>query len=168
MGFPRPLFFIETAVVAASSLIVRINGNKLYHICTDDCRTSCWSHSAIHVIHSGLFYLWVVCQCVSAHSCAGIIPTCWGLFAKIRRRRPGCVKCSHHASLHAWAAHAHSSSPHYRLSPSHYLSHAHTLVSCFSFCVCISLTLCDLSVYVWPFCCSAPANDGTGIAGVLH
>lgn len=48
------------------------------------------------------------------------------------------------------------------------LSCAHALVSCFSFHVCFSPALCDLSVYVWPFCRCAPANDGTGIAGVLH
>lgn len=52
------------------------------------------------------------------------------------------------------------------------LSHTHTrsLSSLLSHSACVppALPLCDLSVYVWPFCRSAPANDGTGIAGVLH
>lgn len=96
---------------------------------------------------------WYVHVClfvsVSAHSCAGIIPTCWGLFAKIRRRRPGYVKCSHHASLHAWATHAHSSSPHYRLPPSYYLSHAHTLSFLVSHSVCVSFSLSVISLFMF-------------------
>lgn len=99
----------------------------------------------------------VVGQRVSARTRTPLMPTCWGSFAKIRGRHPGCVKYSHHASLHAWAAHAHSSSPHY-LSPAISLSHAHTLslFSSFSFCLCSSRSpslwsLC-LCLTFLPFC----------------
>lgn len=155
------VFFI--LITAAPLLCVRTAGNEWNHICTADCVgfhsktsrfASSWSAcfcSHVHAVHA--YVLGLICQDHrQAPWVCEVFPSC--ISPCLGSPRPLIIPTLTLISLPLSLSHTHTR------SLSSLLSH--------SACVSPALPLCDLSVYVWPFCRSAPANDGTGIAGVLH
>lgn len=137
-------FPIYTAAIAASSLCVRINGNKLYRICTADCvgfladltrrcmpvrlfvSSLCF---CTQVCSDHAYVLGLVCQDQrQAPRVCEVFPSC--IAPCLGSPRPLIIPTLALLSL--------------PLS----LSCTHTPFSSFSFCLCFSLPLCDLSVYV--------------------
>lgn len=133
----------RTAVSAASSLRVRINGNKWYHICTADCVGSLQYMLGLFVGTFVCVFFFFCTQVCGDHAYVlGLVCQDQRQAPRVCEVFPSCIApCLGSPRPLIIPTLALISLP---LSP----SHTHALFSSFSFCLCFSLPLCDLSVYV--------------------